>query len=141
MKRLLSLTLLLTMACATTYAQLSFEDRRPIFKLNDKTLLTTPAEGLWSVATGWQQDWMCGWVHASADEQTRSGEWTILSGKISLPQGDLLVRDSYREVRDGLVQCVRRYEWRGEETLSHVTLSPTPLFFWWITWMRLSRWA
>ncbi|MBQ5830647.1 MAG: hypothetical protein IIW44_03330 [Alistipes sp.] len=123
MKRLLSLTLLLAFACATAHAQLSFENRRPVFKLNDKSLLTTPAEGLWSVATGWQQDWMCGWVHASADEQKQSGEWTILSGKISLPQGDLLVRDSYREVRDGLVQCVRRYEWRGDETLSHVTLS------------------
>ena len=83
MKRLLSLTLLFAFAIATAHAQLSFENRRPVFKLNDKSLLTTPAEGLWSVATGWQQDWMCGWVHASADEQKQSGEWTILTGKIS----------------------------------------------------------
>ncbi|MBR2072785.1 MAG: hypothetical protein IJ976_03865, partial [Alistipes sp.] len=117
--------LLIAMLCAglVARAQLTFENRRPIFTLGERAVIEAPAEGLWSVATGWQQDWMCGWVHANPTEQEQSGEWTILKGSIHLEQGELLLRDSYRRVGENLVQCVRRYEWRGEETLSHVTLS------------------
>ncbi|MDR1154426.1 MAG: hypothetical protein LBL04_06920 [Bacteroidales bacterium] len=34
------------------------------FLLDDRRLLTTPEEGLWSIATDWTDDWMSGWVHA-----------------------------------------------------------------------------
>jgi hypothetical protein len=117
--------LLITMLCAglVARAQLTFENSRPVISLGGRSVIEAPAEGLWSVATGWQQDWMCGWVHANPTEQEQSGEWTILKGSMQFEQGELLLRDSYRKVSDNLVQCVRRYEWRGEETLSHVTLS------------------
>ncbi|MBQ2007680.1 MAG: hypothetical protein II236_03285, partial [Alistipes sp.] len=117
--------LLITMLCAglVARAQLTFENSRPVISLGGRSVIEAPAEGLWSVATGWQQDWMCGWVHANPTSQEQSGEWTILKGSMQFEQGELLLRDSYRKVSDNLVQCVRRYEWRGEETLSHVTLS------------------
>ena len=117
--------LLITMLCAglVARAQLTFENSRPVISLDGRSVIEAPAEGLWSVATGWQQDWMCGWVHANPSEQEQSGEWTILKGSMQFEQGELLLRDSYRKLSDNLVQCVRRYEWRGEETLSHVTLS------------------
>ena len=117
--------LLITMLCAglVARAQLTFENQRPVLSLGGRAVIEAPEEGLWSVATGWQQDWMCGWVHANPTSQEQSGEWTILKGSMQFEQGELLLRDSYRRVSDNLVQCVRRYEWRGEETLSHVTLS------------------
>ena len=117
--------LLIAMLCAglVARAQLTFENSRPVISLDGRSVIEAPAEGLWSVATGWQQDWMCGWVHANPTSQEQSGEWTILKGSMQFEQGELLLRDSYRKVSDNLVQCVRRYEWRGEETLSHVTLS------------------
>ena len=82
-----------------------------------------PEEGLWSVAAGWQDDWMCDWRHADPQKVEVVGDWTVLSGKMSFAGGQLILRDSYRQIRTGLVQCVRRYEWTGTETLPHVTLS------------------
>ena len=107
----------------SSYAQISFTDNRPVFGLHGEAVVTAPDEGLWSVATGWQDDWMCSWVHADPQKMETIGEWTILSGKMPLEGGDLLLRDSYRQIRNGLVQCVRRYEWTGKETLAGVTLS------------------
>lgn len=104
-------------------AQITFVDKRPVFGVQGELTVTAPDEGLWSVATGWENDWMCGWEHADPQEMEKSGEWTILSGRMTLEGGDLLLRDSYRQVRDGLVQCVRRYEWTGNQVLADVTLS------------------
>ena len=107
----------------SSYAQIAFTDNRPVFGLDGETVITAPDEGLWSVATGWENDWMCSWAHADPQKVEKSGEWTVLSGKMSLAGGELLLRDSYRQIRDGLVQCVRRFEWNGSETLEGVTLS------------------
>ena len=106
---------LCAMLCASlsAWAQLSFENSRPVISLGERGIIKAPDEGLWSVATGWQQDWMCGWVHANPTLQEQSGEWTVLSGSMTFEQGELLLRDSYRQVSENMVQCVRRYEWRG----------------------------
>ena len=104
-------------------AQFAVVDNRPVFGVDGKNVITVPQDGLWSVATGWQDDWMCGWNHADPQKVEKSGEWTILSGRIQLENGDMVLRDSYRQIRDGLVQCIRRYEWTGNETLKNVTLS------------------
>ena len=85
--------------------------------------LRTPAEGLWSIATGWKDDWPDGWVHACPETVETSGEWTILKGALELPEGKMLLRDAYSQTPDGMVRCLRRYEWQGKETLRHATLS------------------
>ena len=85
--------------------------------------LRAPAEGLWSIATAWTDDWPSGWVHVKAQEKETSGEWTILKAEVELPQGKMLLRDAYSPTPDGMVRCVRRFEWKGPETLSHATLS------------------
>ena len=85
--------------------------------------LRAPAEGLWSIATSWNDDWPSGWVHVKAQEKETSGEWTILKATLELPQGKMLLRDAYSPTPDGMVRCVRRFEWKGPETLSHATLS------------------
>ena len=105
------------------YSQFEIVDNRPVFSLDGDAVITAPDEGLWAIATSWHNDWMDGWHYANPTKCEQSGEWTILSGVIALEQGEMLVRDSYRKVREDLVQCVRRYEWRGKETLPTATLS------------------
>ena len=56
-------------------------------KVNGKEMLQSPSEGLWSIATGWQNDWCTKWVHANPTKLTENGQWKILEGKIALPQG------------------------------------------------------
>ena len=113
----------LVVTAESTFAQISLDGNRPVFGVDDKTFISAPDEGLWSVATCWENDWMCDWKHADPQSVEKIGEWTVLSGEMSFDSGDLILRDSYRQIREGLVQCVRRYEWTGSETLPDVTLS------------------
>ena len=107
----------------STFAQITLQGNRPVFEADGKIVVMAPEEGLWSVAAGWQDDWMCDWRHADPQKVEVVGGWTVLSGKMSFAGGQLILRDSYRQIRTGLVQCVRRYEWTGTEILPHVTLS------------------
>ena len=107
----------------STFAQITLQGNRPVFEADGKIVVKAPEEGLWSVAAGWQDDWMWDWRHADPQKVEVVGDWTVLSGKMSFAGGQLILRDSYRQIRTGLVQCGRRYEWTGTETLPHVTLS------------------
>jgi hypothetical protein len=84
--------------------------------------MTSPEEGLWSVATNWSAGWPTGWVHGGPDKVERSGDWMIVSGNVPLAGGMMNVRDAYR-LEDGLVRAVRRWTWTGKETLERCTLS------------------
>lgn len=95
----------------------------PSFGLDGKTIIATAEEGLWGVSTRWDGDWMAGWQYASPDKVEQSGGWTIVSGKMEFPTGNLLLKDAYRIVKEGLVQCRRRFEWVGKDTLHQVNLS------------------
>ena len=123
MKRLFLLTAVAVIMAFPAYSQFEIVNNRPVFSLDGDAVITAPDEGLWAIATSWQNDWMDGWHYANPTKCEQSGEWTILSGVIALEQGEMLVRDSYRKVREDLVQCVRRYEWCGKETLPTATLS------------------
>ena len=87
-----------------------------------KVFFRSPDEGLWSVATDWKDGWPTAWVHASPESVTKEGEWTVVSGKLDFPGGQMLVRDSYR-LESGIVRGVRRWTWNGKETLKKCTLS------------------
>ena len=122
MRILLTSLLAVVALSATAKVHIGEDSNRLSLELDGRTIVTTPEEGVWSVATGWDEGWMCDWHHASAERVEQSGEWTVLHGKITLPQGELLLRDSYR-YRGELLQGVRRYEWRGDVPLEKVTLS------------------
>ncbi len=119
---LLPALLLAASALAAQTRVLTGEDLSVSFTDGADTL-RAPAEGLWSVATGWKEDWPDGWVHASPQSMETSGEWTILRGVLELPQGKMLLRDAYAPTADGMIHCVRRYEWKGKEPLRQATLS------------------
>lgn len=116
-------TLLFTICYLSMFSQFSVTNNRPEFSLSNQLIISAPEEGLWSIATGWENDWMTNWTHANPTEEVKSGEWTVLKGKMSFPEGDMLLRDSYRETENGLIQCIRRFEWMGNDTLRHATLS------------------
>jgi len=82
----------------------------------------SPEDGLWSVAIAWADGWPSEWRHAQPTEVKKVGEWTLVSGQVSLPGGVLRLRDAYR-LQGPLIQGVRRFEWAGKEPLRRATLS------------------
>ncbi|UCC96965.1 MAG: hypothetical protein JSW66_14105 [Phycisphaerales bacterium] len=90
--------------------------------LDGRDVLTSPTEGLWSVATAWQEGWPAAWVHAKPTDIERAGDWTILRGTLETPAGAWKLSDSYRP-ESGAIKCVRRFTWQGTETAKRVTLS------------------
>ena len=99
--------------CILLHAQFIVNGNRPFFQLDNKSIISVPPEGLWSVATGWADGWPSEWKHINAEHISQSGKWTIFTGKLKLPQGEMALRDSYQELDNGLIQCIRRYEWLG----------------------------
>lgn len=88
----------------------------------DNITLSSPPEGLWSIATGWENQWPNNWHHVKFDSVVVKDNWTHLYGRLSLMQGDWLLRDSYIE-ENGKIKCIRRFQWKGKENLNRVTLS------------------
>ncbi|MCX8490119.1 MAG: hypothetical protein ORN54_03540 [Cyclobacteriaceae bacterium] len=89
---------------------------------NGKSLMTSPDDGLWSIATGWKDNWSANWSHAKIEKISKESEWTIVYGKIVLPEGEWMLRDAYRKEADK-IKCIRRFEWKGKTALDKVTLS------------------
>jgi len=88
----------------------------------DEVLLRSPAEGLWSVAMDWQDQWPADWAHAHPGEPEQAGAWTILHGVIDTPSGSWRVSDAYRP-QGRVVQCIRRFVWEGKKPTDRCTLS------------------
>lgn len=103
--------------------EIRFRNDIPVLVVDGREVASVPEEGLWSVAAGWQNDWMADWRHARPSATEKSGEWTIVKGQMELQGGTLLLRDAYRITPDSLLHCVRRYEWQGTAPLQGVTLS------------------
>ena len=87
-----------------------------------KVLLSSPRDGLWSIAGGWRDGWPVDWCHAHPTETTRVGEWTILTGSMTACGGTWRVRDAYGPGQ-GIIKCVRRFTWEGPGVAKRCTLS------------------
>jgi hypothetical protein len=96
--------------------------KAPSVLLEEQELLSAPEEGLWSIATGWEDDWPSDWHHASPAELKTSGDWQVVTGELDLPQGKWILREAYKP-ENGMIKCIRRFEWTGEKSLEQVTLS------------------
>lgn len=106
--------------------QLSIQQKKGSYVVSvtdeNGTSISMPSEGLWSVATGWENEWPADWKHSQAIKLTSSGDWKILSGTMKLPEGDWHFQDAYRQEKSR-IKCIRRFEWKGEKELEKVTLS------------------
>ena len=65
----------------------------PQLALNGSKIIGVPSDGLWSIATSWENKWPTSWHHASPIGMESSGNWQIVKGVIELPQGKFLIRD------------------------------------------------
>lgn len=89
-----------------------------------RELLTSPAEGLWSVAMNWRDGWPADFHHGNPRTVSQCGPWTILEGTVRTPQGDWGVQDAWRSEREGAVWCcIRTWRWTGVAPASRTTLS------------------
>lgn len=87
-----------------------------------ETLLSQPADGLWSIALDWEKNWPKDWRHGQVQSVRRVGPWLELTGTVNTRKGDWKVRDVY--IAEGQrIRCVRRWEWAGQDSTRKVTLS------------------
>lgn len=93
-----------------------------IFRWAEGLEIHSPDEGLWSVATDWQDNWPAEWRHGRPVAVEKVGDWTVVYGRIELEGGSLTFRDAYR-CEGGLVRAVRRFQWLGQHSLPKCTLS------------------
>jgi len=93
-----------------------------VLEAQGKVLLTSPIEGLWSIGSGWQDDWPAEWHHASPEKIERQGPWLVVSGKLKTRQGEWILQDGYF-VEGRLIRCVRRWTWTGKQVSTKTTLS------------------
>lgn len=91
-------------------------------QLGKKVILSTPNEGLWSVAIGWEDDWPSNWMHAHPESVKFIDPWIITEGVLQMPDGELKLRDAYLPM-EHYVKCIRRFTWNGKKALSPCTLS------------------
>ena len=103
-------------------AQILIENGQVFLKQNDEAFITSPAEGLWSLGTSWEDDWPGGWKHIPIQSTRTEGPWTLVTGALAIFEDTLYVQDAYR-MRSDYVQVLRRWEWTGEEALDSVTLT------------------
>ncbi len=93
-------------------------------KIGNQVLMHTPENQLWSIATKWESGWPSNWLHANSTTVETLDNMNILKGKIVLPDGELLLQDVYfPQNENGVIKCIRRYEWTGKRSLDSITLS------------------
>jgi hypothetical protein len=107
---------------AVTFCVSKAPDFRAEVRSGDRVILRSPTEGLWSVAIAWRDGWPAEWRHARPERIEQSGDWTIVSGNLTLQDGVLELRDAYR-VEDGIVRGIRRFSWKSTKALPQCTLS------------------
>jgi len=93
-----------------------------IIDKNNNSLLQNSKNGLWAIAINWENQWMTNWYYGSPDTIENVNGYTILSGKIILPEGDMLIRDAYLN-ENGIIKCTRRFNWLGKKPLKKATLA------------------
>ncbi|MGC8794178.1 MAG: hypothetical protein ACP5U2_12385, partial [Bryobacteraceae bacterium] len=71
---------LLAVAAASPASEFRVRQQRVEVLSQGEVVLKTPAEGLWSVACEWREDWPAAWRHAAPQEIFTEGPWTILRG-------------------------------------------------------------
>jgi len=90
--------------------------------LDGENILTSPQEGLWSIATDWKNSWPAAWVHSKPTKIEHAGNWTILRGRLETSAGTWQLSDSYQS-QGNVIKCIRRFTWEGSDTAKFVTLS------------------
>ena len=89
----------------------------------DQASIRWPAEGAFSIGTGWRDNAPTHWHHGRPDDVERRGEWTIVTGAVQTGDGTWKVRDIYRVTAQGTLQAKRRWQYAGDRPSGPVVLS------------------
>ena len=90
---------------------------------NGGAVVHSPAEGHWSIATEWKDNHPQAWSHGKIASVEKTLDGFVLRGDVTLPNGAICeCRDSC-EWRDGVLFITRRWHYKGDAPLPHVTLS------------------
>lgn len=113
-----------------TYGSLKVDvSKRIALSLNDNILLQSPAEGLWSIGTTWEEERPGGWKHAEINNLEQLDDCFVVSGEIALPNGRCACSDSC-SFEHNMLKIVRRWQYEGEDqpcvTLSLRWQQPRP---------------
>lgn len=120
--KLLTTTFLLLCLYIGGFSQILVEGGQIFLRQKEEAQLNSPEEGLWSIASGWENDWPTQWLHASIQSVEQEGPWTLVTGELITRAGVWKLQDAYRD-QGSRTQCIRRWEWTGESDLDSVTLA------------------
>ncbi len=118
----ISYLLLFLFVSAISFAQNLKVSENGVVLNTGTSRIESPAEGLWSISTDWQNNWPEAWVHANPERVETLGPWTIAYGILKTPNGNWKVRDAYRQ-QGKVIKVIRRYEWMGAKTTHKTTLA------------------
>jgi len=128
MYRLITLVVLITLSITSIQSQNQLSvlekngTKQVIIKNSGKELLRSPSTGLWRISHSWNNNWPDEWIDIQADSSEVFNDYQILHGSVEIQGGTLILRDAYRE-KNGRIQCTRRWEWLGSDTLKQLTLT------------------
>ena len=72
MRKILLIPLLLPILFRAQ-THLSIEEGKVLLTLDEKVLMQSPSEGLWSIASQWEDSWPSQWDHATIDTVIQNG--------------------------------------------------------------------
>jgi hypothetical protein len=102
--------------------ELRIHDGRVEALSDGRRMLSSPSEGLWTVACDWRDSWPQDWQTAKPGAAETVGGWTVVKGELNACGAAWQFQDSYR--RQGyVVKAIRRYTWKAAKPLSKVTLT------------------
>jgi hypothetical protein len=114
--------LLLACALCSGASEFRIRENRVEILSQGEVVLTSPPEGLWSVACEWRESWPAGWRHGSPSEVLHEGPWTILRGRIEACGGVWAAEDAWRS-EGNRIRVLRRLAWEGSRAAERVTIA------------------
>jgi hypothetical protein len=116
------IALALLFVTATHATELRVRDGRVEALEGGRRMLSSPSEGLWTVACEWRDSWPADWHSTKASAPETVGDWTIVKGEMNACGATWQFQDSYRP-QGAVIKAVRRYTWKAARPLSKITLT------------------
>ncbi len=85
------------------------------FYLDGELIMESPQEGLWAIAKDWKDNRPEGFSYANPSGIDTRKDCAVLEGEIKTDGGVWTLKDVYTPKGGGLIECRRRYSYRGPD--------------------------